>query len=954
MILRQTDWTLKLHAFLHDPFEKPLILFSERHTVRAEELTNFLQLPPLTSEMRQRVHRADHYAAATNRLVVETAQTRHPVDFMRHPVVIHPLSGQVLDLSEVGGSLAMLDEAGLDRVVQGAKAIVEEQLRDLAGAYDHDHQRLFLALWRLLPERLRRAGQRDERLGSLWSLLPADSRVPDHSIWDHLSTTSAMVAALEQPAFLLFTMGPVQEFIATARRTQDLWAGSFLLSYLTWQGIRVVADHLGPDNVIFPSLYAQPLADFWLHSRHRIEGVRPAAEQLGQPSLPNRFLALVPSSKAVQLAEEARAAVIGAWHEIVAAVKQLIETRMAGEKLPTDSLWNQLWQRHRDSCFEMYWVALPWGTDPSQIMADYKRWLGIGGEREFERVVKKFADMRSTYLSPGTLYAPLYDLTERVLGSRKALRGYQAAVEGGHKCTLCGIREALHPGTSSGYAEIGTFWHRMAEVFRGDFRPEGQERLCAVCLTKRLAVDAYLQPRYGIEAAFPSTSTIAVERFRREILERADELNGTLNALAIAFQHVSSILQLPRARPVPKTQSLGRRADLAPLVRIDGRWFFKEGYATETLAREYGDEILASPAAREAVEAAQGRLQALLSTAAKLGIAQPSTYYAVVYMDGDRMGEWLSGEHEQMPRIRQVLHPKVREALQTAWQEIMEARRPLAPSLHTAVSTALRAFSQEVVRPVVEAHCGVLVYAGGDDVIAFFPIRNVLAAVWDLRRLYAGDACQVEGFRASRGFARQGQDLWPMLGTAATASAGIAIAHHLQPLSQVLAAARDAEQVAKKAFGRNAFAVYLLKRSGERLVAGARYMYDRDTASIEILQHVIGALRGEGLAKLSSRLMYQLAHERILGILGPEAWAAQEAELQRLINRHVEPKNAGEKEAAATLIEQLTQELTQLLQAIRRCHLDLGHWKDAGLHSPFELFSNLLLLARFIAMEGHI
>ncbi len=32
---------------------------------------------------------------------------------------------------------------------------------------------------------------------------------------------------------LQFTLGPVQGFVAQARRTRDFWAGSFLLSYLT-------------------------------------------------------------------------------------------------------------------------------------------------------------------------------------------------------------------------------------------------------------------------------------------------------------------------------------------------------------------------------------------------------------------------------------------------------------------------------------------------------------------------------------------------------------------------------------------------------------------------------------------------------------------------------------------------------------------------------------------------
>ena len=58
-------------------------------------------------------------------------------------------------------------------------------------------------------------------------LLPADTRVPDHTIWQHLDLTAAFATALQagegNPALLTVSFGPVQEFIAQARTTSDLW-----------------------------------------------------------------------------------------------------------------------------------------------------------------------------------------------------------------------------------------------------------------------------------------------------------------------------------------------------------------------------------------------------------------------------------------------------------------------------------------------------------------------------------------------------------------------------------------------------------------------------------------------------------------------------------------------------------------------------------------------------------
>ncbi|MCB1813240.1 MAG: hypothetical protein KDK04_16180, partial [Candidatus Competibacteraceae bacterium] len=37
-----------------------------------------------------------------------------------------------------------------------------------------------------------------------------------------------------------FTLGPVQGFVAQARRTRDFWAGSFILSWLSGVAMRAV------------------------------------------------------------------------------------------------------------------------------------------------------------------------------------------------------------------------------------------------------------------------------------------------------------------------------------------------------------------------------------------------------------------------------------------------------------------------------------------------------------------------------------------------------------------------------------------------------------------------------------------------------------------------------------------------------------------------------------------
>ncbi|MBP7569102.1 MAG: type III-B CRISPR-associated protein Cas10/Cmr2 [Acidobacteria bacterium] len=99
---------------------------------------------------------------------------------------------------------------------------------------------------------------------------------------------------------LLITLGPVQDFIAQARRTRDLWYGSHLLSELSRAAARALAD--GGAELIFPCL--APL---------RADGTPPQ-------NVANKILAEVPSGFDPQkLARAARAAVTRYWREDLAA-----------------------------------------------------------------------------------------------------------------------------------------------------------------------------------------------------------------------------------------------------------------------------------------------------------------------------------------------------------------------------------------------------------------------------------------------------------------------------------------------------------------------------------------------------------------------------------------------------------------------------------------------------------
>ncbi|WP_009960617.1 type III-B CRISPR-associated protein Cas10/Cmr2 [Verrucomicrobium spinosum] len=116
-------------------------------------------------------------------------------------------------------------------------------------------------------------------------------------------------------ALIKFQIGPVQDFIAAARSTRDLWSGSYLLSWLTAAGIRHLLHKEA--ELVFPSGDNQPLLapDF-----DRKDATHPTSRQLRTPNLTNIFIVLTSADSAESLAREARQKIEDEWNNIATSV----------------------------------------------------------------------------------------------------------------------------------------------------------------------------------------------------------------------------------------------------------------------------------------------------------------------------------------------------------------------------------------------------------------------------------------------------------------------------------------------------------------------------------------------------------------------------------------------------------------------------------------------------------
>ena len=864
-------WQRKIVALLHDPPDKVLNIPS--HKDRADVLMQFalLGLPDVPSTgvpdaaWKDDANRADTVAAAADR-VNFPKELRAPCD-----LVVHPLSAQKMLLTAFDPQKSSEAQANV------VKALSQQTA---------DPQKRFLLLWRCLQDEL---AKHEPEVP--WELLPADTRVPDHSLLSHARVASAFTNC-SKPATLLFTVAPVQGFIATARKTRDLWMGSFLLSYLTWHAIKVVAEKLGPDHVLFPSLVGQPLVDFWLHEKGVLKD-KPTPERLRLATLPNRFFAILPAEKAEDLAKQAEKALREEWQRLAGKVWGRI-----CEEVPDFAKAKPIWDRQLAQFPEVYWAIYKWDATPHNIA---KRFKDLTGSEQFVEWLKH---TKGAYEhNQGTVYAACYELTERALGARKTLRDFSDKTELAGKCSLCGERQALsdlNKISQDWWRCEREFWQKVARAFSGDVEADGSERLCAICTVKRFAVKFVFKDELDISHEFPSTDSIAAASFVAALLERWQKVQKLVSDLLNKIERVDlrriAFVGMDVPKLKEKAKSLGEEAQ--KLMKLDGEWLFVESYDPERIWRTHGIKV--------SDEVAQ-ELREALSELYK--IARPSDYYAVLFMDGDQMGRWLSGTHKSLPTFAEILHPQANQQLaqQNDWRSVLKLKRLMSPSLHAAISEALANFALNAVPYVVEQlHCGRLVYAGGDDVLALLPLQDALPVARKLRALFSGEAKLQPD---SEIFAEFGSKQWTgwldwngrkllTMGNKATASIGIVVAHRLHPLRDVLHQGREAEEHAKERYGRNAICIRWLKRSGEQVQMGAKFFYPEHCVNdtLQLLLDFAELMR----EKISRGFATDLMRESFtLAGLSEEA---QEAEIRRLLKRRSNLSDEQIKEWAKKLV----------------------------------------------------
>lgn len=558
----------------------------------------------------------------------------------------------------------------------------------------------------------------------------------------------------------LFTVGPVQSFIAQARKSQDLYSGSFLLSHLSDIAIYKLKTLVSSCDLIFPN---KEIA-----------------------SKPNRFIAKIECEDPEKIGSELHNFVQNEYRKIC----EDIVTKL---NLNAPEGFNQ----QIDYLLDLHWIAL-----------DFEE-----GE-----------------------YASKFSELESYLGAVKNIRRFHQFQEAGRKCSLCGERNVLFYGGARKRAHVHDA-ERINNV-SNKFISDG-EGLCAVCLSKRFA-GRHFKKKYHSD--YPSTAEIA-------LMDTLSKLDSSL---------------------------------LNDCKSFFGKDFDEQLYFKDNLTKKYFEKngIKADP------EISLKELAKITNIAEQTGL-KFSTYYALLCLDGDNMGKWLSGK---------FLEDKDKSNLM---------------DFHFDLTKKLGTYAIKV-KDIVQNPKGIVVYSGGDDVLAFINLDYLLPVMKELR----------EHFPAFEEFSYTKQ------GEKSSASCGVCIAHYKTPLQEVLTWARKMEHEAKSIDDnakKDAFAIAVLKRSGEIHKTVFNWKYETlDT--IEVLAELISLLKSPNNSEtppFSDSFVNKLNEEFNL-LMNDEGNYSEfplfETEIKRLINRScMMVKNTGESETEyRSRKDQTIADITEKLCALAR------------------------------------
>ena len=843
-------WIHKTKAFLHDPPDKAIHI--PGHEERANELLNVIGIN--SSLTKEEYQQADIIASGMDRSNLPGYNSHDEtkngaIDFSKSPKLTHPTgANDALDIAlpdlfntpkeAVGNITKAIQELlrkdlgdNAEDVGQGLSECKEYKGNEEAFSPARFHYLFFMLRRRLSQENI-------GELGGLWHRLPADTRMPDHSIWQHCGLVSALASCQRlsknnKASLMVYSLTPVQDFVGRARKLKDYWSGSILLSWLTFEGLKAVIHYLGADHIIYPSLHGQPLVDDLLQDMHMDSTwFNSGRKDHGVASFPNKFTCLVPAGQEEEVAEIIKSRINSAWQQLGEATLAMLAKKIPG--IHKDAYIKKQFKRQLGSYWQHNWtaVSLVKGED-KDIISNLLHKKAIDPAFDFWQKSQQF----HSSTGEGQLYSISHRLTQALLAAGKARQNEQRSPEPGIKCDLFGEFEIIHyqyreECNKNPKPSEDPFWQDLHKQWNTDTDFGKTERLCALALVKRLAdrvcktlQNHPLEKMFKAADSFPSTTEMALYDWFREVKSKAKK------EIKIA-ENLESF-----------------------------NWAKDERKARRKIAECCHEE------------SDKAATQEVCNLFKLPKIEDFHKYYGILMMDGDNMGKLINGE-TLGATWSSVLHPDLDTKLKNKfdpkykkfWQDKLEKKRLVSPAVHAAISEALGDFSLYTVPAIIDKYGGCLLYAGGDDVCAILPVSTIIATAREIARQYCYSFININKLAGVMTLSNTyqpaaGDKLGLYLGTGEdiSISAGIMIAHHKKPLGKVIARAHELLDRAKTEGSRNSFVLELDKRSGGgRSFGGKWHTPDSETSLLDHFLATATALQKSDDAAMSSSLAYRL------------------------------------------------------------------------------------------------
>lgn len=313
---------------------------------------------------------------------------------------------------------------------------------------------------------------------------------------------------------LALSIGPVQEFIKAARRTRDLWFGSYLISEISKAAARAVQERGG--ELIFPASDSE--------------------QELAPDSnlnVANVILARVETDAPQNVADAAEVAAQGRWAEIAGTVFQSLRTQLDAE----------LWQKQEKDVLEFF---AAWVQDDEPYAEARQSVMRLLGARKLCR------DFQPSRVQEGRPKSSLDGLRESVLLQPEELRGPQRRrlrLRKGEQLDIVGVvkRTALNEARFPSVSRIAADpWLRGIDGCQG---ARALATLIEEC--QRLGGDVVHRLDTSSErgqtqfASFPFEGTAVFRSRHHELVEETDLDDGALAALGNAVQSLSRVFGEP-------------------------------------------------------------------------------------------------------------------------------------------------------------------------------------------------------------------------------------------------------------------------------------------------------------------------------------------------------------------------------------------------------------------------